>query len=159
VHPVTILLTLPSASVGALIFLAIFGFDLTMMGIIGLLMLIGIVKKNAIMMVDFALERLRVEHMPPEQAIYEAAVLRFRPIMMTTMSALFVTLPIAVGFGVGSDLRQPLGVAVVGGLIVSQALTLFTTPVTYLYVERFGAWIAQRLARLRGSRPPSPTPA
>jgi hydrophobe/amphiphile efflux-1 (HAE1) family protein len=159
VHPVTILLTLPSASVGALIFLSIFGFDLTMMAIIGLLMLIGIVKKNAIMMVDFALERRRVEHMPPEQAIYEAAVLRFRPIMMTTMSALFVTLPIAVGFGAGSDLRQPLGVAVVGGLIVSQALTLFTTPVTYLYVERFSEWAALRFARLRGSRPPSPTPA
>jgi multidrug efflux pump subunit AcrB len=97
--------------------------------------------------------------MPPEQAIHEAAVLRFRPIMMTTMSALFVTLPIAVGFGAGSDLRQPLGVAVVGGLIVSQALTLFTTPVTYLYIERFSAWTALRLASLRHSRPQSPTPA
>ena len=107
----------------------------------------------------FALERLRVEHVTPEQAIYEAAVLRFRPIMMTTMSALFVTLPIAVGFGAGSDLRQPLGVAVVGGLIVSQALTLFTTPVTYLYIERFSAWIALRIAWLRRSRPQSPTPA
>jgi hydrophobe/amphiphile efflux-1 (HAE1) family protein len=159
VHPLTILLTLPSASVGALFFLSIFGFDLTMMAIIGLLMLIGIVKKNAIMMIDFALERVRVEHMPPEQAIYEAAVLRFRPIMMTTMSALFVTLPIAVGFGAGSDLRQPLGVAVVGGLIVSQALTLFTTPVTYLYIERFSAWTALQLAQLRRSRPKSPTPA
>jgi multidrug efflux pump subunit AcrB len=159
VHPLTILLTLPSASVGALLFLSVFGFDLTMMAIIGLLMLIGIVKKNAIMMIDFALERLRVEHMTPEQAIYEAAVLRFRPIMMTTMSALFVTLPIAVGFGAGSDLRQPLGVAVVGGLVVSQALTLFTTPVTYLYIERFSAWSALRLAWLRRSRPQSPTPA
>jgi hydrophobe/amphiphile efflux-1 (HAE1) family protein len=159
VHPLTILLTLPSASVGALFFLSIFGFDLTMMAIIGLLMLIGIVKKNAIMMIDFALERVRVEHMPPEQAIYEAAVLRFRPIMMTTMSALFVTLPIAVGFGAGSDLRQPLGVAVVGGLIVSQALTLFTTPVTYLYIERFSAWTALQLAQLLRSRPKSPTPA
>jgi multidrug efflux pump subunit AcrB len=159
VHPLTILLTLPSASFGALFFLSVFGFDLTMMAIIGLLMLIGIVKKNAIMMIDFAIERLRVEHMPPEQAIHEAAVLRFRPIMMTTMSALFVTLPIAVGFGAGSDLRQPLGVAVVGGLIVSQALTLFTTPVTYLYIERFSAWIALRIAWLRRSRPQSPTPA
>jgi len=159
VHPLTILLTLPSASFGALFFLSVFGFDLTMMAIIGLLMLIGIVKKNAIMMIDFALERLRVEHMTPEQAIHEAAVLRFRPIMMTTMSALFVTLPIAVGFGAGSDLRQPLGVAVVGGLIVSQALTLFTTPVTYLYIERFSAWSALRLAWLRRSRPQSPTPA
>jgi hydrophobe/amphiphile efflux-1 (HAE1) family protein len=158
VHPITILLTLPSASVGALFFLSVFGFDLTMMAIIGLLMLIGIVKKNAIMMIDFALERLRVEHMPPEQAIYQAAVLRFRPIMMTTMSALFVTLPIAIGFGAGADLRQPLGVAVVGGLIVSQALTLFTTPVTYLYMERFNAWTALRLARLRRSWPQSPAP-
>ena len=110
-HPLTILLSLPSATVGALLFLSVFGFDLTMMAIIGLLMLIGIVKKNAIMMIDFALERLRVEHMDAEKAIYQAAVLRFRPIMITTMSALFVTLPIAIGFGTGSDLRQPLGVA------------------------------------------------
>jgi multidrug efflux pump subunit AcrB len=149
----------PLNSVGALFFLSIFGFDLNMMAIIGLLMLIGIVKKNAIMMIDFALERVRVEHMPPEQAIYEAAVLRFRLIMMTTMSALFVTLPIAVGFGAGSDLRQPLGVAVVGGLIVSQALTLFTTPVTYLYIERFSAGTALQLAQLRRSRPKWLTPA
>ena len=152
VHPLTILLSLPSAAVWALLFLWVFGFDLTMMAIIGLLMLIGIVKKNAIMMIDFALERLRVEQMPAERAIYEAAVLRFRPIMMTTMSALFVTLPIAIGFGAGSDLRQPLGVAVVGGLIVSQALTLFTTPVTYLYMERFSEWATIRLVRLRRSR-------
>jgi multidrug efflux pump subunit AcrB len=148
VHPLTILLSLPSASVGALCFLYIFGFDLTMMAIIGLLMLIGIVKKNAIMMIDFALERLRVEHMPAQKAIYEAAVLRFRPIMMTTMSAIFVTLPIATGIGAGSDLRQPLGIAVVGGLIVSQALTLFTTPVTYLYMERFNEWASHRIARV-----------
>ena len=159
VHPLTILLSLPSATVGALLFLSVFGFDLTMMAIIGLLMLIGIVKKNAIMMIDFALERLRVEHMDPEKAIYQAAVLRFRPIMMTTMSALFVTLPIAIGFGTGSDLRQPLGVAVVGGLIVSQALTLFTTPVTYLYMERFSEWATLGLARLRRSRRGSAAPA
>jgi hydrophobe/amphiphile efflux-1 (HAE1) family protein len=148
VHPLTILLSLPSASVGALCFLYVFGFDLTMMAIIGLLMLIGIVKKNAIMMIDFALERLRVEHMPAQKAIYEAAVLRFRPIMMTTMSAIFVTLPIATGIGAGSDLRQPLGIAVVGGLIVSQALTLFTTPVTYLYMERFNEWASRRIAHI-----------
>jgi len=148
VHPITILLTLPSASVGALFFLNIFGFDLTMMAIIGLLMLIGIVKKNAIMMVDFALERVRVEHKDVEEAIYEAAVLRFRPIMMTTMSAILVTLPIAIGIGAGADLRQPLGVAVVGGLIVSQMLTLFTTPVTYLYMETFSEWAAGRFSRL-----------
>ena len=153
VHPLTILLSLPSASVGALFFLYVFGFDLTMMAIIGLLMLIGIVKKNAIMMIDFALERLRVEHMPAEKAIHEAAVLRFRPIMMTTMSAIFVTLPIAAGIGAGADLRQPLGIAVVGGLIVSQALTLFTVPVTYLYMERFNEWAAEKFARVwRGQR-------
>ena len=159
VHPLTILLSLPSASVGALFFLYVFGFDLTMMAIIGLLMLIGIVKKNAIMMIDFALERLRVEHMPAEKAIYEAAVLRFRPIMMTTMSAIFVTLPIAAGIGAGAELRQPLGIAVVGGLIVSQALTLFTVPVTYLYMERFNEWAAERFARIWRRQRASPAGA
>jgi len=110
--------------------------------IIGLIMLIGIVKKNAIMMIDFALERVRHEHKSPEEAIYEAAVLRFRPIMMTTMSAIFGILPIAIGFGAGSELRQPLGVAVVGGLVLSQALTLFTIPVTYVYMERLSEWFS-----------------
>jgi hydrophobe/amphiphile efflux-1 (HAE1) family protein len=142
IHPFTILLSLPSAAVGGLFFLRLFGFDLTMMAIIGLILLIGIVKKNAIMMIDFALERLRVEHKSPEEAIYEAAILRFRPIMMTTMAALLGTLPIAIGIGAGADLRQPLGVTVVGGLIVSQTLTLVTTPVTYLYMERFSEWIS-----------------
>ncbi len=150
VHPITILLTLPSASAGALLFLNLFGFELTMMAIIGLLMLIGIVKKNGIMMVDFAIERVRAGH-PPEAAIYEAAVLRFRPIMMTTFAAVFVTLPIAIGLGAGSDLRQPLGVAVVGGLLVSQAVTLFTTPVTYLYLERFRLWVGARQRRRSGA--------
>ncbi len=145
IHPFTILLSLPSATVGALIFLSLFHFDLTMMAIIGLIMLIGIVKKNAIMMIDFALVRERNEGMLPEKAIYEAAVLRFRPIMMTTMSALFGTLPIAIGIGAGADLRQPLGVAVVGGLIVSQALTLFTTPVTYIYMDRFNGLLTRRV--------------
>ena len=144
IHPFTILLSLPSAAVGALFFLRLFGFDLTMMAIIGLIMLIGIVKKNAIMMIDFALERLRVEHKSAEEAIFEAAVLRFRPIMMTTMAAILGALPIAIGIGAGADLRQPLGVAVVGGLIVSQVLTLFTTPVTYLYMEDFGKFIGRR---------------
>ncbi|MEF3366657.1 efflux RND transporter permease subunit [Methylocystis sp. 9N] len=142
VHPITILLSLPSAAVGAVFFLYVFGFDLTMMAIIGLVMLIGIVKKNAIMMIDFAIERTRGGHMRPEEAIHEAAILRFRPILMTTMAAVFVTLPLAVGIGAGADLRQPLGVAVVGGLLVSQALTMFTTPVTYLYMERLSHWIS-----------------
>ena len=146
-HPVTILLSLPSAAVGALFFLNVFGFDLTMMAIIGLLMLIGIVKKNAIMMVDFAIERTRREHMSPQQAIREAAILRFRPILMTTIAALFVTLPLAVGFGAGAELRQPLGVGAVGGLIVSQALTIFTTPVTYLYMERVNTWLSSKFGR------------
>jgi len=147
IHPLTILLSLPSASVGALAFLELFGFDLTMMAIIGIIMLIGIVKKNAIMMIDFALERRRTENKDPEEAIYEAAVLRFRPIMMTTLAALFGTLPIALGIGAGADLRQPLGIAVVGGLLVSQALTLFTTPVTYLYMERVSEWFSAHFAR------------
>ncbi|HEY5225257.1 MAG TPA: efflux RND transporter permease subunit, partial [Methylovirgula sp.] len=151
IHPLTILLSLPAAVVGALIFLRIFNFPVTMMAIIGIILLIGIVKKNAIMMIDFALERLRVEHKSPEEAIFEAATLRFRPIMMTTMAAIFGTLPIAIGVGAGSDLRQPLGITVVGGLIVSQALTLLTVPVTYLYMERFSEWIGAKVRR----RPPS----
>jgi hydrophobe/amphiphile efflux-1 (HAE1) family protein len=156
IHPLTILLSLPSATVGALLALKLFNFDLTMMAIIGLIMLIGIVKKNAIMMIDFALERERSGGKTAEESIYEAAVLRFRPIMMTTTAALFGTLPIAVGIGAGADLRQPLGVAVVGGLIVSQALTLFTTPVTYLYMDRFSAFTARHLGGKKGK--PSQTP-
>ena len=144
IHPFTILLSLPSASVGALLSLKLFGFDLSMMAIIGLVMLIGIVKKNAIMMIDFALQRERKDGLSPEDSVCEACVLRFRPIMMTTMAALLGTMPIAIGFGAGADLRQPLGVAVVGGLIVSQALTLFTTPVTYLYMDRLNAFLTRR---------------
>jgi multidrug efflux pump subunit AcrB len=155
IHPFTILLSLPSATVGALAFLAIFHFDITMMAVIGIIMLIGIVKKNAIMMIDFALQRERGEGKSPEESIYEAALLRFRPIMMTTMSALFGTLPIAIGIGAGADLRQPLGIAVVGGLIVSQALTLFTTPVTYLYMDRFNAFVTRQLRR--GGKPSAHT--
>ena len=150
IHPFTILLSLPSASVGALLSLKLFGFDLSMMAIIGLIMLIGIVKKNAIMMIDFALQRERIDGLLPEESIFEACVLRFRPIMMTTMAALLGTLPIAIGWGAGADLRQPLGVAVVGGLIVSQALTLFTTPVTYLYMDK--------LSKLLFARKPSGAP-
>ncbi|MGC1890049.1 MAG: efflux RND transporter permease subunit [Stellaceae bacterium] len=142
IHPVTILMSLPPASVGALLALQIFGFDLSIIAVIGLIMLIGIVKKNAIMMIDFALERRRHEGKSAEEAIVEAAVLRFRPIMMTTMAAIFGILPIALGYGAGAELRQPLGVAVVGGLVVSQALTLFTIPVTYLYMERLSEWLS-----------------
>jgi hydrophobe/amphiphile efflux-1 (HAE1) family protein len=147
IHPFTILLSLPSATVGALISLKFLGFDLSMMAIIGLIMLIGIVKKNAIMMIDFALQRERHDGLSPDESIYEAAVLRFRPIMMTTMAALLGTLPIAIGVGAGADLRQPLGVAVVGGLIVSQALTLFTTPVTYLYMDKLSSLRSWRRRR------------
>ena len=133
IHPFAILMSLTSATVGALLCLEIFGFDLSVIAMIRLIMLIGIVKKNAIMMIDFALERVRHEHKSPDEAIYEAALLRFRPIIMMTMAAIFGILPIAIGIGAGSELRQPLGVAVVGGLVVSQALTLFTTPFTYVY--------------------------
>ena len=158
IHPITILLSLPPASVGALLCLMLFGFDLSVIAIIGLIMLIGIVKKNAIMMIDFALERRRNENKPAEEAIYEAATLRFRPIMMTTMSAILGTLPIALAIGSGAELRQPLGVAVVGGLIVSQALTLYTIPVTYIYLDRFADWIGG-FARSRRETRPARAPA
>ena len=141
IHPLTILSTLPSAGVGALLMLWVFHYPLDMMALIGIILLIGIVKKNAIMMIDFALEAERHQGMPPAEAIYQAALLRFRPIMMTTMSALFSGLPLMLGSGAGSELRRPLGFAIVGGLILSQALTLFTTPIVYLYLDRLGAWL------------------
>ena len=144
IHPITILSTLPSAGLGALLALEIMRFELSIVAMIGIILLIGIVKKNAIMMVDFALEMQRSRHMKPEEAIYQACLVRFRPIMMTTLAALFGVLPLAIGLGVGSELRRPLGIAIVGGLLVSQILTLFTTPVVYLAMERVRAWLSKR---------------
>jgi multidrug efflux pump subunit AcrB len=148
VHPLTILSTLPSAGVGALLALSLFGVDLSVMGLIGIILLIGIVKKNGIMMIDFALEAERREGKEPEDAIYEACLLRFRPIMMTTLAAVLGALPLALGTGAGSEMRQPLGLAIVGGLLVSQVLTLYTTPVVYLYLDRLRAWVARVRAGL-----------
>jgi multidrug efflux pump len=138
IHPITILSTLPSAGVGAILALLIFHVNLSVIALIGIILLIGIVKKNAIMMIDFALEAEREHGMAPEEAIYQACLLRFRPIMMTTMAALLGGLPLAMGTGTGSELRRPLGISIVGGLIVSQILTLFTTPVVYLFFDRIG---------------------
>jgi multidrug efflux pump len=140
IHPITILSTLPSAGVGAVLALMIFHMDLSVIALIGIILLIGLVKKNAILMIDFALAAQRNEGKAPKEAIFEACLLRFRPILMTTMAALLGALPLALGKGTGSELRNPLGITIIGGLIFSQMLTLFTTPVVYLYMDRLAAW-------------------
>ncbi|HLY47470.1 MAG TPA: efflux RND transporter permease subunit [Stellaceae bacterium] len=158
IHPITILSALPSAGVGALLMLMLLHYELSVIAIIGIILLIGIVKKNAIMMIDFALQAERIEGKRPEEAIHQACLLRFRPIMMTTFAALFGAMPIAFGQGGGSELRQPLGVAIIGGLLVSQWLTLYTTPVIYLYLDRLSHWLGavrrpSRLAQALGETP------
>ncbi|HWA08711.1 MAG TPA: multidrug efflux RND transporter permease subunit [Opitutaceae bacterium] len=155
IHPITILSTLPSAGVGALLALLLFGQEFSVIALIGVLLLIGIVKKNAIMMIDFAIATERSERVSPAEAISRACLLRFRPIMMTTMAAMLGALPLAIGGGEGSELRRPLGIAIVGGLLFSQALTLYTTPVVYLYFDRLRLWLDQR----RAARHPAPAAA
>ena len=147
IHPLTIISTLPPAGVGALLALLACGMSLSVDGIVGIVLLIGIVKKNAIMMIDFAIEARREEGMSAHDAIRRACLLRFRPIMMTTAAALLGALPLALGTGIGSELRRPLGVAIVGGLLLSQLVTLYTTPVIYLYMERFSEWMHRRRVR------------
>jgi multidrug efflux pump len=147
IHPLTILSSLPPAGVGAILALLITGTELSIIALIGIILLIGIVKKNAIMMIDFALQAERDQGLPPVEAIYQACLLRFRPIMMTTMAALFGGLPLAIGMGVGSELRKPLGITIVGGLLVSQMLTLFTTPVVYLFFDKL-QWRVMKLRRV-----------
>src|SRR5580658_3872975 len=154
IHPLTILSTLPSAGVGALASLMLFGFDFSLIALIGISLLIGIVKKNGIMLVDFAIVAQRDEHLSAHDALRRAALLRFRPIMMTTMAAMLGGVPLMLGQGTGSEIRQPLGYTMVGGLLVSQVLTLFTTPVVYLYLDRFSKWLASRRSGAKSKEMP-----
>ena len=158
VHPLTIISSLPPASVGAMLAMLLFGQDLNVISIIGIVLLIGIVKKNAIMMIDFALQAERQDGKSTADAIFDACMLRFRPILMTTMAALFGAVPLAFGTGTGSELRRPLGIAIIGGLIFSQMLTLYTTPVVYLYMDRFSLWWARRHPGRRGGEARGPVP-
>jgi len=153
IHPITILSGLPSAAFGALLTLQIFGLSLDLYGFVGVIMLIGIVKKNAIMMVDFAIERERNEHKSAAEAVYEGCLIRFRPIMMTTMAALMGTLPIALGSGAGADSRRPLGLVVVGGLLFSQLVTLYLTPVFYTYMDSFQGWTQRQFGKSAEEEP------
>jgi multidrug efflux pump len=162
IHPLTIISTLPSAGVGAMLALMLFHTDLSVIAIIGVILLIGIVKKNAIMMIDFALDQERNHGKSSEDAIFQACIMRFRPIMMTTMSAMLGAVPLALGTGTGSELRRPLGIAIVGGLMFSQLLTLYTTPVVYLYLDRLQLWLQGRgkapaTAQSAGEALPSPS--
>jgi multidrug efflux pump len=174
VHPITILSTLPSAGIGALLMLMMFHYDLSVIALIGIILLIGIVKKNGIMLVDFALEAERNHGMTAEEAIYRACVLRFRPILMTTMAALLGGVPLMLGTGTGSEIRQPLGYSIVGGLLLSQVLTLYTTPIVYLYLDGLGnrlhgltGFLSGRMTRSRptsgrgrlAAEPSAPAPA
>jgi multidrug efflux pump subunit AcrB len=159
IHPITILSTLPSAGIGALLILMAFHFDLSVIALIGIILLIGIVKKNAIMLIDFALEAERHQEMSAEEAIYKACMLRFRPILMTTMAALLGAVPLMIGTGTGSEIRQPLGYTIVGGLFLSQLLTLYTTPVVYLYLDRFRVWVSAQRTHRAADGNPSTLPA
>ena len=159
VHPLTILSALPSAGVGALLALILLRQDFSVIALIGIVLLIGIVKKNAIMMIDFALAAERSEGMRPEEAIYQACLLRFRPIMMTTMAALLGAVPLALGSGSGSELRRPLGITIIGGLLISQLLTLYTTPVIYIWFDRLAARFSRKAERRRVNPNQNPLPA
>ena len=158
VHPITILSTIPSAGVGAVLALLLFRIDLSIVALIGIILLVGIVKKNAILMIDFALAAERGEGRSSRDSILEACVLRFRPILMTTMAALFGAVPLAFGTGTGSEMRRPLGVTIIGGLIFSQMQTLYTTPVVYLYLDRLRLWRERRRFARSGTVPAGPGP-